>query len=61
MCLDAKLLFKVFCSIMSGNLLSSLAPGSFSDYPSLETLVLNDNLFTEVPSEGFRNLSITNL
>jgi len=47
--------------VMTGNALTSLAPGSFSRYQSLMTLDLSQNLFTTVPSESFVNLSITSL
>ncbi len=49
------------CRDMSGNLLSSLDPNSFSIYQSLETLDLSQNLFTRVPSESLQNLSISSL
>ena len=43
---------------MTGNQLATLLPGSFVIYPSLESLVLDDNLFTEIPGEGLEDLPL---
>jgi len=41
---------------MTGNRLSTLLSGNFSAYPLLETLVLNDNLLTQIPADGLDSL-----
>ena len=48
--------------IMTGNDISSLSPTNFSAYPNLETLVLNDNQLTVIPTGALENLPrLTNL
>ena len=47
---------------MAGNEISSLNPTNFSAYPNLETLVLNDNQLTVIPTGALENLpQLTNL
>ena len=41
---------------MTDNAISTLTPTNFSAYPILETLVLNDNLLTEIPQGSLENL-----
>ena len=43
-------------SVMTGNALSTLLSGNFSAYPSLETLILDDNLLEEIPPDGLDSL-----
>jgi Leucine-rich repeat (LRR) protein len=47
---------------MTGNEISILNPTNFSAYPNLETLVLNDNQLTVIPTGALENLpQLTNL
>ena len=47
--------------IMTDNVLSEFLPGAFTPYPNLETLVLNNNAFTTVSSEGLDIPQLTSL